>query len=73
MDIFVIAKTGAKQTFVKEKEKGIFEVCVTEPAHENRANVAIQKALADYFGIARSRVLLKRGQKSKRKFFTVSV
>ncbi|MBI4272446.1 DUF167 domain-containing protein [Candidatus Uhrbacteria bacterium] len=69
MRIVVTVKTGAKIPFVKEIEKGVCEIAVREPAHENRANIAIQKALADYFGIAPSQIQLARGQKNKRKVF----
>ncbi len=71
MRIFVTVKTGAKHPLIKEIEKGVFEVAVREPAHENRANTAIQKALADHFDIAPSRIQLVRGEKSKRKVFDV--
>lgn len=71
MRIVVTAKTGAKHPFCKEIEKGFFEVAVKEPAHENRANTAIQKCLADHFDIAPSQIQIVRGQKSKRKVFNV--
>ncbi len=71
MRVFVKAKTGARRSSVKKNDNGVFEIAVKEPAHENRANSAIQKVLADHFDIAPSQIQLVRGQKSKEKVFDI--
>ncbi len=71
MQIFVTAKTSARQTVVKKKDESHFDVSVKEAPLENRANKAITRALADYFDIAPSRISLVRGEKSKQKVFEI--
>ena len=44
-----------------------FEVWVKEPPIEGRANEAVERALADYFGVAKSKVNIVSGQTSRKK------
>jgi uncharacterized protein YggU (UPF0235/DUF167 family) len=75
MKILVRAKPGAKGELVKEEAGKLFEennlrhftVAVKEPAREGRANRAIERALAEYFGIAPSRVHIVAGHTSRSK------
>lgn len=71
MKIFVSAKTGAKKCNVEKIDGAHFKVTVKEPPQKGRANAAIAKALADYFGIAPSRMHLARGKTSKKKTFEI--
>lgn len=57
---------GAKQNAVSEKD-GVLIVRVTAPAVDGRANVATLRLLAEYFGLAVSRLRIIRGDTSRRK------
>lgn len=51
---------------------GEFEVWVTAPPADNRANEAVQEALAEFLGVSKSRVRLVRGAGGRSKIFDVS-
>lgn len=63
----VMVKAGAKQERVEEIDKTHLRVWVKAPAAEGRANEAVIKALAEHFGIPKSRFELIQGFKSKNK------
>ncbi|HXF44415.1 MAG TPA: DUF167 domain-containing protein [Candidatus Paceibacterota bacterium] len=71
MKIFVRAKPGAKTEKVEKVSEDTFIVSVKEPARKGRANEAIVRALAEHFGISKSRVSIVSGHKSKRKMVEV--
>lgn len=71
MKIFVHAKPGARATAVEKiSEKG-FRVSVTERPTGGRANKAIEKALAEHFGISPSQVEIVSGHTSKTKLVDI--
>jgi uncharacterized protein YggU (UPF0235/DUF167 family) len=47
------------------------EVWVTAPPADNRANEAVQEALAEFFSVSKSRVRLVRGARGRSKIFEV--
>jgi uncharacterized protein (TIGR00251 family) len=49
-----------------------FLVRVKEPAREGKANVAVIKALAGYFGVAKSQVSILSGFTSRNKTIEIS-
>ncbi len=79
MKILVKAKPGSKRAYIKEEPQGLFgnnsgdaplrrfTVAVAERAVEGRANGAIVSALADHFGVPRSRVRITAGLHAKEK------
>jgi len=67
----VKAKPGAKVAQIKEIT-GHLHVAVTERATEGRANHAIEKAIAKYFGVAPSCVRIVSGQTSKTKVVEIT-
>ena len=69
MRIFVQAHPAAHEAQVKKIDEKNFEVWVTEIPTKGQANMAIIRALADYFKIAPSRIALASGKTTKRKFF----
>lgn len=85
MKIIVKAKTGAKIDKVERvrqadlnldgeknnKEPITYKVSVKEAPVAGRANLAIIKALADYFDISPARINLLTGQTSKQKIFEI--
>ncbi|MBN1526454.1 MAG: DUF167 domain-containing protein [Candidatus Omnitrophica bacterium] len=71
MKINVTVKPNAKQERVEKTGEGKFTVRVKAKPQEGKANEAVAKALAEYFGVAKSRVVLLHGQASKHKVFEV--
>ena len=67
MKIFVKAKPGAREEKVEKIGETDFVVAVKEPPIGGRANSAIIKALAKYFGVATWQVEIKSGLSSKQK------
>lgn len=72
MKIFVKAKAGAKNAGMEKTGEANFTVKVKELPMGGKANKAIIKILADYFGIPVSRINLISGHKSKNKIFEVT-
>jgi len=71
MKIFVKARPNSKAESIEKVDDAHFTVAVKEPPVKGRANAAISKALADYFGIAPSQVSLVSGFSSKQKVFEI--
>ncbi|MDP3771413.1 MAG: DUF167 domain-containing protein [bacterium] len=71
MRITVRAKPGAKMERIEEVGPQEFVVAVKEPPREGRANAAITRALAEYFGVTVSRVRLVTGFASRQKVFAI--
>lgn len=67
MEIEVLVKTQARRTLVERLPDGRFRVSVNAPPIEGRANAAVCEALAEFFGVPKSRVAVVRGLKSKTK------
>lgn len=79
MKIFVKARPGARQPRIEEKtglfgKKGErhFVVAVKECAVAGRANRAIERAVAEYFGVAPSRVSIVVGNASRDKVVEIA-
>jgi len=71
MKIFVKAKPNPKKEFVKKINETNLLVAVKESPVKGRANVAIQKALAEYFKVSLSQIILVSGFSSKNKTFKI--
>lgn len=71
MKIFVTAKPGGKTPSITRIDATHFIIAVHEPAQDGRANVAITRAVAEYFNIAPSHVHLLRGATGKKKVFEI--
>ncbi len=71
MKVTVTVKPAAKQTRIEKISDNNFLVWVKEPPREGRATSAAIKVLADYLGIAKSRVILLKGNSSRNKLFEV--
>ena len=72
MKITIKVKTSAKQAKVENTGKNEYRVSVKAKPVEGKANDAVRQALAEHFGVARSRVTLITGQTSKIKIFEIS-
>lgn len=71
MRITVIAKPGAREEKIQKISETEYRVWVKEPAKEGRANWAIERALAQHFGVAVSRVRIISGHTSRRKIVEI--
>jgi uncharacterized protein len=72
MKINVKAKAGAREEKVEKIDESNFVVSVKEPPVQGKANFAITKALAEYFGTSSYNVRLISGFSSKQKVFEIS-
>lgn len=71
MKIQVKVKTNSRHELVEKLEDGSFLVKVNVPPVEGKANKRVIELLAKYFSVAKSKVTLKSGPKSKIKLFEV--
>ena len=65
------AKTKARKVGVTREGDTHFIVAVKEAPEKGKANLAIIKALADFLGIAQSRIALVSGHTIKKKVFSI--
>ncbi len=82
MKITVQAKAGAKEAKIEQckiatasprnDSQTCLVVSVKEPAKEGRANWAIERAVAEHFGVSPSRVQIVSGQSSRVKVVEIS-
>ena len=71
MKISVRVKANAKEERVEKIGDADFLVAVKAKPIEGEANYAVVNALADYFGVSKSQVVLVRGQTSRQKIFSI--
>lgn len=71
MRLTVIAHPNSKSPRVEKDLLGEIHVYVNEPPLEGRANNAVAHALAKYFEVKRSEVIIISGEKSKNKLFEI--
>ena len=71
MKLFVTAKPMAREEKVEKIDATHFTVAVKEPPVEGRANRAVIKTLADFLGIAPSRLKIVSGYSSRSKILEV--
>jgi len=71
MRIFVRVKANSKIEKIQKIDEKNFIVSVKAPAQENKANEAIIKTLANYFGVLKSQITILSGQKSKSKIIEI--
>lgn len=73
MKISVKVKLNAKEERVERLDAENLAVWVKAKPVEGKANEALREILAEYFGVARSKVMLLRGHTSRNKIFEVLV
>ena len=70
MIVQVTVKPGAKKEKIVESSDGMV-VYLHARAHDGEANEALAKALSKYYGVSKSCVEIKRGQKSHQKMVEI--
>lgn len=71
MKILVKVKPQARQDKVEKIGLNTYKVWVKAKAVEGKANQAVVKVLAEYFDIAKPKVLLVKGKRAREKVFRV--
>ena len=71
MKINIIAHPNSKKPRIEKDLLETLHVYVNEPPLEGKANSAIREALAKYFEVKKSSVLIVSGEKSKNKVFEI--
>lgn len=71
MQIFVKAKPMAYENKVEKIDDTHFTVAVKEPPQNGLANKGIVRNLAEYFKVAPSQVVIKKGFTSKQKIIEI--
>ena len=66
MNVQVTVKPGAKVQKIVENSDGLI-VYLHARAHDGEANVALTRALADYYGVSKSCVEIVKGTKNHHK------
>lgn len=67
MNVQVTVKPGAKYEKIVVSDDGSLVVYLHARAHDGEANVALIRALSDYYGVSKSCIEILRGQKSHQK------
>jgi uncharacterized protein (TIGR00251 family) len=73
MKISVKVKANTSRERIEKIDDTNFLVWIREKPVEGKANEAVVKALAEYFGTAKSNVVLLKGQASRQKIFEINV
>lgn len=71
MKLIVTAKPKSKKAYIKKVDEENYIVSVTEPPVDDKANMAIIKALADYFKIPPYQVQIISGHTGKQKIVEI--
>lgn len=71
MKIYIKAKPNAKEESVEKLDDNHFSVCVKEPPVKGKANWAIVRTLAKYFGITSDKVKIISGHTSRQKIVKI--
>lgn len=72
MKLSVLVHSNSKKPRIEIGLRGVLHVYVNEPPLEGRANRAVTEALAKYFQVPKSRVVMVKGTKSKQKMFEIN-
>lgn len=72
MRITITVKPNSRRESVEATGPNEYRVAVNAPAQEGRANEAVIRALADHFGVAKSRIQITHGQKGKKKLVEIA-
>jgi len=71
LKIFVKAKPASFEEKVEKIDDSHYLVCITEPPQNGLANKGIVRALAEYFKVSPSRVMIKKGFTAKQKIVEI--
>ena len=72
MKIFLTVKPGSYKDEIIALDPTHYQVSVTAPASQNKANEAIIELLSDYFHVAKSLITISRGKNTKKKTIIIA-
>lgn len=67
MKIEIHVKPNARKRGVEKVSEGVYKVAVNAPPQDGKANAAVVEILADYFGVAKSSIVILHGQSGRKK------
>lgn len=70
--IIVKVKAGARKNEVKKIDKEEYEVSTTAQPEKGKANKAVIDLLAEYLGIAKSRICIVAGHSARSKIIVIT-
>ena len=71
MRITIKVRASAKKISVEKLDDGSFKVAVTAPPVDGKANRAVCEALADYYNVPISRVMIVAGLTGRQKIIDI--
>jgi len=71
MRITVSVHPRSSRTEVVKRQDGSIAVYVIQPPVEGKANEALRETLSDYYGVAKSRIRVLRGTRSRLKLVEI--
>lgn len=71
MTVQIKVQANARRNVVEPLPDGSLKVSVAAPAVEGKANAKVCDLLAAHFGVAKSRVRIRRGTRSSRKLIDI--
>jgi len=71
MRVTVKVRASAKKISVEKLDDGSFKVAVTAPPVDGKANRAVCEALADYYNVPISRVMIVAGLTGRQKIIDI--
>lgn len=71
MKITVKVKPNSRVNSVKKLDNGVYEVKVSVPPEKGKANERVIELLSKELKIAKSRIILEKGQRGKEKVFEI--
>lgn len=72
MRIIVHAKPKSHDAYIEQTGENEYNVAVQEPPIGGKANDAVVRALADYFGVLRAQVKIISGHTARKKVVEIS-
>lgn len=73
MKIQVQVKIQSKKEMIEKQEDGSFIVRINTPPVEGKANKRVIELLSKYFRVAKTKIRLVSGEKSKKKSFEIEL
>ncbi len=71
MKITVVVKPNTRQEKVEQLPDGSYRVAVNAPSQEGKANAAVIAALAEFFSIPKSSIVILHGHHGRRKIVEI--
>jgi uncharacterized protein (TIGR00251 family) len=71
MKISITVKPRCKKEKVERLPDGSYRVAVAAPPHEGKANEAVVEALAQFFGVAKSKIQIVKGTSGRKKIVEI--